>query len=373
MNDLSGRGVGLDVVRAQLQLVNGAIAVYSELNQGTRFVLQIPLSLTIAKLLLCQAGGKTYALLADAIEQIIIPRSDHIRSWQGGKVLRWKQGTSDRLIPIYSLSNVLDYFSPVSSLGWGSKSTYSVEDQIPPVILIRCHDTLVGLEVDQLMNEQELVIRPLGKTIAPPSYVYGSSILADGFLTLVLDGAVLMQYVLDNQSHHHPDQTVNSGAVSTQHFLTSASSQRSLLPAATSMKPAMIEASLDKRVILVDDSITVRQTLAQTLQKAGYQVLQAKDGLEAIEQLQNQTDIQLVICDIEMPRMNGFEFLKYRQQDPTLAQIPVVILTSRSGDKHRLIATELGANDYITKPFLEPNFLAMVTDVLKKSSLAMNH
>jgi two-component system, chemotaxis family, sensor histidine kinase and response regulator PixL len=359
VSDLSGRGVGLDVVKAQLQLLNGSIAIYSELDHGTRFVLQIPLSLTIAKLLLCQAGGRTYALLADAIEQILIPRSDHIRSWQGGKVLRWNQGNQERLIPIYSLSNTLDYFSPVSQPSvLAQKTTVNTEGKALPVILIRCHDHLVGLEVDQLMVEQELVIRPLGTTITPPSYVYGSSILADGLLTLVIDGAVLMQYVLDNQGDHRHYEAVNSLMSSTQHLLSSTSTQ-SLLSVPTR--------TLDKRVILVDDSITVRQTLAQTLQKAGYQVIQAKDGLEAIEQLQNQTDIQLVICDIEMPRMNGFEFLKYRQQEPTLAQIPVVILTSRSSDKHRLIATELGADDYITKPFLEANLLAILSDILQKN------
>jgi CheY-like chemotaxis protein len=122
-------------------------------------------------------------------------------------------------------------------------------------------------------------------------------------------------------------------------------------------------------ILLVDDSITLRQTLALTLQKAGYQVLQAKDGYEAIEQLQRHNGIQLVICDIEMPRMNGFEFLRYRQQDPTLTNIPVMILTSRSGEKHRLIASELGATDYITKPFLERKLIEKVAEVLEKNIL----
>jgi CheY-like chemotaxis protein len=120
---------------------------------------------------------------------------------------------------------------------------------------------------------------------------------------------------------------------------------------------------------VVDDSITVRQTLVLTLQKAGYQVLQAKDGYEAIEQLKHHTDIQLVICDIEMPRMNGFEFLKHRQQDRVLADIPVVMLTSRSASKHRLIASELGATGYLTKPYLEHELLAMVTDVIEENKL----
>jgi len=135
-------------------------------------------------------------------------------------------------------------------------------------------------------------------------------------------------------------------------------SRPAALPAAPEPPPATPRSP--ELLLVVDDSITVRQSLTFTLQKAGYHILQAKDGYEAIEQLQNHGEIQLVICDIEMPRMNGFEFLKYRQQEPVLANIPVVILTSRSSDKHRLIATELGANDYITKPFIEPQLLETV-------------
>ena len=115
----------------------------------------------------------------------------------------------------------------------------------------------------------------------------------------------------------------------------------------------------------------MRQTLALTLQKFGYQVFQARDGIDAIEQIQLQPTISLVLCDIEMPRMNGLEFLNYRLQNPTIAEIPVVILTSRSGDKHRLIAMELGANAYLNKPYLEQQLLATVTGLLQKSMLSV--
>ena len=382
VNDLSGRGIGLDMVKAQLQALQGSMAVYSQPQQGTTFVLRIPLSLTIAKLLLTQAGSKTYALLADAIEQILIPQAEQIRSWDGGKVLRWGNGDAEQLIPIYQLSNVLDYASglpepPVPS------SKYSVvpQEQVMPVVLIRCQDKLLGLEVDQLLGEQELVIRPLGSMIAPPSYIYGGSILADGRLTLVLDGAVLMESLCSQQTAgtsgtskalpggYEADTPYYAIATrdvtdSTPPRLTSRQQQR-LLPAPT----APNRARLEKRILVVDDSITVRQTLVLTLQKAGYQVLQAKDGYEAIEQLQHQTDIQVVICDIEMPRMNGFEFLKHRQQDRVLADIPVVMLTSRSASKHRLIASELGATGYLTKPYLEHELLAMVNDVIEEKKL----
>ena len=394
VNDLSGRGVGLDVVRAQLDALDGSVGVESEAGKSTTFTLQIPLNLTIAKLLICQAGDQIYALFTDAIASILIPQANQIRAWEGGKVLRWNPGfdsfgrvavsepegtsgkarASEQLIPIQPLSRVMDYFSPPFPLAFQPKPSFVWKEQALPVILIRCvkqgysveEDTLMALEVDQLIGEQELVIRPLGAMMTPPNYVYGGSILADGRLTLVLDAAALIQHILQQQTD---SSTEEAFATSTAHLLPSNPQQRLLpaqKPAALPVPPTSdVKKKSNKVVLLVDDSITLRQTLTLTLQKAGYQVVQAKDGYEAIEQLQLQTGIQLVVCDIEMPRMNGFEFLKHRQQDSALVKIPVVILTSRSGEKHRLIAAELGANAYITKPFLEHKLLETVNDAIE--------
>jgi chemotaxis protein histidine kinase CheA/ActR/RegA family two-component response regulator len=392
VSELSGRGIGLDVVRSQLEAFQGSVMVDSEPHRGTTFTLQIPLSLTIAKLLLCQAGTQTYALFVDAIEQILIPQAHQLRCWEGGKVLRWNKvanndrsaspRASEQLIPVHQLSKLLNYFSEVpDSLVFGSQQTFVPEGQMMPIILIRNQDTFLGLEVDQLIGEQELVIRPLGATIAPPNYVYGSSILADGRLTLVLDGAALMHYVSEQQTASSTASLPNSYRAdalpytttaralgsSTDPILPSRQEQR-LLPASSTAPNSDTRARRDKLVLVVDDSITLRQTLALTLQKAGYRVLQAKDGYEAIEQLRHRTDIELVICDVEMPRMNGFEFLKHRQQDSVLADIPVVMLTSRSASKHRLIATELGATAYITKPYLEQRLLATLTDAIENNN-----
>ncbi|HEY9835067.1 MAG TPA: response regulator, partial [Stenomitos sp.] len=384
VNDLSGRGIGLDMVRAQLQALQGAIAVNSEPHRGTTFVLQIPLSLTIAKLLLTQAGNRSYALLTDAIEQILIPQPQQIRCWEGGKVIRWGKDTHEQLIAVYRLSDILDYCSLLpETLPSPSQYPVAAEGQQFPIILVRCQERLLGLEVDQLLGEQELVIRPLGEMIVPPAYVYGGSILADGRLTLVIDGAVLMQHAIARQADGTlvtlPFRKQDIDALpqlphATSHLLPSSQGQRQLPTGARAALPGTpnpdFSAEPGKRILLVDDSITLRQTLALTLQKAGYQVLQAKDGYEAIEQLRHQANhIGLVICDIEMPRMNGFEFLKHRQQDPTLVNIPTMILTSRSGEKHRLIASELDATDYITKPFVEHNLLLKVKVLLEKSSL----
>ena len=370
VNDLSGRGVGLDVVRSQVQSLHGSVVVESTPYWGTTFRLLIPLSLTIAKLLLIQANDSIYALLSDAIEQIIIPKPNQIRSWEDGKVLRWGSGNDEELIPIFQLGNALDYSSQITKpFPIKYRRFLSSQEQGMPIILIRYQDKLLGLEIDELIGEQELVIRPLGATILPPTYVYGGSILPDGRLTLVIDGSTLMEYLCDRQTYSTTSQNLSvTTATLDQGILTS--QEQKQLPGGESKidkgvgKIQNVNFQLPKLVLLVDDSITVRQTVSLTLQKSGYQVLQAKDGYEAIEQFQQNPNIQVVICDIEMPRMNGFEFLKYRQQDSSLTQIPVVILTSRSGEKHRLIASELGATAYISKPYLEHQLLTTLTDVL---------
>ncbi|HBE18859.1 MAG TPA: hybrid sensor histidine kinase/response regulator [Cyanobacteria bacterium UBA11149] len=373
VNDLSGRGVGLDVVRSQIQSLQGSVVVESTLYWGTTFRLLIPLSLTIAKLLLIQANDSIYALLSDAIEQIIIPQPNQIRSWEDGKVLRWGKGNNEELIPIFQLSNALDYSSPrTKNISIKSRHYLGNIKQDKPIILISHQDKIIGLEVDQLIGEQELVIRPLGATIVPPSYVYGGSILPDGHLTLVIDGSALMDYLCEKQNYNatSKDLSVTSAKL---HQRQISGTEEKQLPGGKDptdkrlAKTQEVDWLLPKLVLLVDDSITVRQTVTLTLQKSGYQVLQAKDGYEAIEQLQNNSNIQLVICDIEMPRMNGFEFLKYRQQDPDLTNIPVVILTSRSGEKHRTIASELGATAYISKPYLEHHLLTTLADVFPKT------
>ena len=356
VNNLSGRGIGLDVVRAQLEALQGAVTIYSQPNRGTTFLLQIPVSLTMAKLFFCQAGSNIYSLLTDAIEQIVVPQPDKIRHWEGGKVMRWGEGAEEQLIPVYRLEQILNYLSPVTK-PLDNQST----NELMPVVLLRCQNKLLGLEVDQVIGEQELVIRPLGPMIVPPPYVYGSSILADGQLTLVIDGAALAKYVFDQQNSAYTNQASVSftspifspnsprhASFAAGFWDGSASSteicrlpQETIFPKALEgtknrnlapqlpNQPNPVRAMPAETLLLVDDSLTLRQTLALTFQKSGYQVIEARDGYEAIEQLQLQSAIQLVICDLDMPRMNGFEFLNYRQQNPALAEIPVIILTSR--------------------------------------------
>ena len=362
VDDLSGRGVGLDAVRAQVRSLKGWVIVNHEPGSGTCFTLQIPSALTIAKLLLCQAQGRTYALIADAIEHILIPTFDQIRAWEGGKMLTWQTGETEHLIPVLALCDVLHYASPASNhqpiaFRQGIKSDKGEVSN--PVILLHYQDALVGLEVDQLGGEQELVISPLGETIVPPAYLYGSSILPDGQLTLVLDGMMLAKIISAQRSR----SSLNNKAA--PNSAPSAAANNGQTPSTPAQdKPIFLK----KLVLTVDDSITVRNALSEALQRANYQVIQARDGAEALAQLERYPDVQAILCDIEMPGMNGFEFLKARQQIDAIATIPTVMLTSRAGTKHRLLTEELGATTYITKPYLTPLLLKTLAEAIESQA-----
>jgi two-component system, chemotaxis family, sensor histidine kinase and response regulator PixL len=367
VNDLSGRGIGLDVVRNQLTALQGSVTVNSIPQQGTTFTLQIPLSLSIAQLLVCKAGSKTFALLDDAIEQILIPQSNQIQARNNCEVLLWRKGEDQKLVPIHSLAKLLDDSSTRHDSTLSPQLSSASKKNTKPIILTHYQDNLLGFEVDQLIGEQELVIRPLGSLITTPSYVNGASVLADGQLALVIDGAMLIRRVLDQQRDRVSEQ--NWATPSSPNLLSpmqqSLSLSRNALPASL----PIAETKPNTRILVIEDSITTRQSLTLALQKAGYQVFQARDGQEGIEQLQHQIGIQLVFCDVEMPRVNGFEFLRHCQQIPALANIPVVTLTSRNDEQTRLLASQLGAAAYMTKPYMEHKLLVMVTDLLKRTMM----
>lgn len=344
VDDLSGRGVGLDAVKAQVRSLQGWVTVSHNPGEGTTFTLQIPSSLTIAKLLLCQAQGRIYALIADAIEHILIPTTEQMRAWDGGKTLTWQANNEEHLVPVNALADVLHYASPMPSHRLIETRSDIKAAAHNPVILLHHQSALVGLEVDQLLGEQELVISSLGETIVPPPYLYGSSILPDGQLTLVLDGVMLAKMVLDQRNQGSIDISVDGP---------------------TRVKPKNEPVFVKKLILTVDDSITVRNTLAEALQKADYQVIQARDGAEALQQLERYPGVEAILCDIEMPGMNGFEFLKVRQQTPKIAAIPTIMLTSRAGTKHRLLTKELGATTYLTKPYLTPQLLKTLSEAIE--------
>lgn len=352
VSELSGRGVGMNIVRSQVEILKGKIGVTSIPGKGSTFILRLPLTLTIAKLLICSLGLTAFAIPADSIEEIIIPTAEQIKLTNGQQFLFLK----GKLIPIYALPKILSYNCPIPDTDSSSKTFKTIappEDWAAPLLLLRRGQQLFALEVVSLLSEQELVIKPYGKAIAPPRYSYGCTILSDGSLIPAFDGSALIGMILGEEQHPIITSSYTSAVqldpVAPNIIATAATDQL------TSVKTIMI----------VDDSTALRRTMALTLEKEGYRVVQKKDGKEALNGFKQHPEIDLIICDVEMPVMNGFEFLGMRRRDSTLAQVPTFMLTSRSGAKHRNLAKQLGADGYFTKPYIEQDFIQEVKKILE--------
>jgi len=352
VSELSGRGVGLDVVRSQMRSLKGTISVHSSPGVGTTFTLRLPLTLTIGKLLVCFVGSTALALPSDSVEEIVIPKGNQVKTTGEQRFLRWR----GQIVPTYRLADLLDYACPLPETcpSQALVSVPSPTDWSLPMLVLRQDQYVLALEIDRLVTEQELVIKPFGSAIAPPSFTYGCTILGDGSLIPVIDGAVLMDQLLGQSSQSISITSSNRTLVSMSESRTAHTNEK-------------VQTAKAPTVLVVDDAVALRRTLALTLERAGCRVLQARDGREALEQLRQTSAINLVVCDIEMPNMNGFEFLGQRRQDPQISKVPVVMLTSRSNDKHRWLARHLGANAYFTKPYLEQEFLGAIEQILTEN------
>ncbi|MEM8718902.1 MAG: hybrid sensor histidine kinase/response regulator [Cyanobacteria bacterium P01_G01_bin.39] len=358
VSELSGRGVGMNIVRSQIETLKGRISVTSTPGQGCTFTMRLPLTLTIAKLLVCSLGATAFAIPSDSIAEIIIPTSEQVKFANEQRLLSF----NNKLIPIYLLKEILSYNCPVSNLNSHSATFKTIDppqDWLAPLLLLRRGQQLFALEIASLLSEQELVIKPYGKEIAAPTYSYGCTILSDGSLIPVFDGAALIGTILGED--YSP--LISSGSVA------AVSADQGMVDNAGEQK----QNTEVKTIMIVDDSTALRRTMALTLSKEGYRVIQKKDGKDALDGFKQNPDLDLIICDVEMPVMNGFEFLGMRRRDSALSKVPTFMLTSRSGAKHRNLAKQLGANGYFTKPYVEQDFLKEVNQILGENQQSSYH
>ncbi|MBC6417326.1 MAG: response regulator [Prochloron sp. SP5CPC1] len=351
VSEISGRGMGLDIVRSQIEALQGSVKVQPNVYGGTTFILQIPFSMTTAKLLVIRAGDHVYALLLETIEKIILPNAAQRAQIEESQVFYWGTGDNSELLRVRKISDFMHYNRSANGVLQEKKKLLN---KAAPLLLLRGETKLIALEVDEIIAEQELVIRPVGKTIAPPPYVCGCTVLGDGGLALVIDSGVLVQL----QEQQEESTTRRVLPQQPQYFLTPS-------PGEPKEELKRLQPRNLKRVLVVDDAMSIRQTLTLTLEKHGYQVFRAADGVEALEQLHHSPGVSLMVCDLEMPRMNGFEVLSHLSSDPALSKIPVVILTSRQSEKHRRLAEELGAIAYFTKPYSEAELLTTISELIE--------
>ncbi|NJS12068.1 MAG: hybrid sensor histidine kinase/response regulator, partial [Microcoleus sp. CSU_2_2] len=334
VSNLSGRGVGLDVVRANLRTVRGTVKVDSRLGKGTSFILKLPLLLSITEALMVKTDRNKIAVPLDAVEEILHIKASEIHTAGNQPMLWWRE----EFIRLVRLQDLLDY----SVLGPDGPSPDPLTQDHIPVLVLASSEGMLAVAVERLIGQQEIVVKPLPPPLSKPRGVLGNTILGDGRVVTILDVDDLVGQPLGNSS------------------IAPVSGKASHLPPSSSQAP---------QILVVDDSYTIRQLLSLTLTRARYRVVQAKDGLDALEKLQSGLDCSLAIVDIEMPRMDGFDLLRSIRSTQRFANIPVAMLTSRSGEKHRQMAMELGANQYFTKPYSETQLLEAIPKLMKHQTV----
>jgi two-component system, chemotaxis family, sensor histidine kinase and response regulator PixL len=329
VSTISGRGMGLSAVKLQISSLKGTVKVNSQLNNGTTFIVRLPLTLTIVKLLVFSIAGNLLAIPVDCLLSIVLADKQDLQEDGKKQYYQW-QGQQipicpETLLSSYHYPRTVDPSRPLFGRDW--QNSHKI-----PLLLLSNGIKIIALRIEQILMEQDLVIKSFNKAIAAPASLIGCTVLGDGRLIPVLNSVALVDK-----------------------WLQVANNNLTLPPTATI--PAL------PTILIVDDSLTIRQTLSTALQKAGYRVIQSRDGLEGIEQIKQATTIQAVITDIEMPKMNGLEFLSRTRQLKGDA-FPVIMLTSRSSDKYRQLAHNLGATHYLTKPFVEKEVLASLEQCL---------
>ena len=337
---LSGRGVGMDVVRDKLKQVRGEITVDTQAGIGTTFTLSLPFTLSVVRVLLVESNGMLLALPVDAVSELVLLQPEHVINTAGSEVLNWG-GT---LVQLIRLSRWLVFSCPHQP--YALESPPNVNEAM--VLMVSQGNQLFGLQVERCWGEQEVAIRRIEGTLALPSGFANCTIMGDGRVVPLVNMSELLHWITSCE---------RSGLV-TAPSQAAVPSLAGELPAGTPSKPTA-------KILIVDDSINVRRFLALTLEKAGYRVEQAKDGQDALEKLQSGLSVQAVICDIEMPRLDGYGFLTKVKSSPALAHLPITMLTSRSGDKHRQLAMSLGAAAYFSKPYNEHDLLQTLERVIE--------
>ncbi|MCC5635350.1 hybrid sensor histidine kinase/response regulator [Nostoc sp. CHAB 5844] len=340
---LSGRGVGMDVVRNNLKLVRGDIAVDTEPGVGTTFTLSVPFTLSVARVLLVETSKILLAFPTDVVSEIFLLQSDRIISMGDSEVLNW-QGT---MLPLIRLGQYLQFNCPrYDSPELETPAAINASS----VLIVKGNNQTVAVQVDRCWGEQEVAIRQVEGNIPLPEGFSNCTILGDGRVVALVSANELLYWIATNQNTPKNNQ-LPSVRLKTP-FLFVDSEKLAALPP----KPK-------GKILIIDDSINVRRFLALTLEKGGYQVEQAKDGQDALEKLETGLKIAAVICDIEMPRLDGYGFLGKVKNNIDLKNIPVAMLTSRSSDKHRQLAMQLGARAYFSKPYNEQELLRTLEEL----------
>ncbi|MGE5387136.1 MAG: Hpt domain-containing protein [Betaproteobacteria bacterium] len=332
VTQIAGRGVGMDVVKSEVTSLGGRIEIVSAPGKGTTFRLYLPLTLAVTQTLLVHAAGVAYAIPATMIEQVLELKDTGLAEIRGNGEAQWLGNR----YPFHFLPHLL-----------GNSNALPESRRRYWVLLLRSGAQRVAIQVDELNGNQEVVVKNIGAQLSRVVGIAGATVLGDGRVVLILNPIALAS---------------RSPAVSTK---TAGPAAVQLAQAPEAPEPETQKAATLPTVMVVDDSLTVRKITGRLLAREGYQVITAKDGVDALEHL-IETIPDVLLSDIEMPRMDGFDLVRNIRADARLQELPIIMITSRTADKHRNYAIEIGANEYLGKPYDEDTLLGLISGFIKQ-------
>ncbi|MBD2839565.1 Hpt domain-containing protein [Pseudomonas sp. JM0905a] len=331
VTQISGRGVGMDVVHSEVKQLGGTMSIDSTPGEGSRFLIRLPFTVSVNRALMVLSGEDLYAIPLNTIEGIVRVSPYELETYYQPDAPRFEYAGQN--YELKYLGDLLD----------NGQQPKLVGQSLPlPVILVRSSEHAVAVQVDALVGSREIVVKSLGAQFAGVHGISGATILGDGRVVVILDLLATIR-----SRHAHLVQPLPRSAN-------------------VNLLPAEVDVERPPLVMVVDDSVTVRKVTSRLLERNGMNVLTAKDGVDAIALLQEQRP-DIMLLDIEMPRMDGFEVATLVRHDERLKDLPIIMITSRTGEKHRERAMAIGVNDYLGKPYQESLLLDTIQHLVKRT------
>ncbi|OGW52059.1 MAG: hypothetical protein A2Z50_02925, partial [Nitrospirae bacterium RBG_19FT_COMBO_42_15] len=339
INAISGRGVGMDVVRTNITKMNGQIEVHTEIGLGTKFIIRLPATLAVSQALIIKSMEQEFAVPLSLIDETTRISQREIDYVAGSEVINLR----NKIIPFIRLNNILN-------LDVKKEKSYS-STELYPTLILKLADKKIALMVDEIIAQEEIVVKNMVNYLKDIGLFSGATISGEGNVRFIIDTAALIEDSL----------LTGKKGVGVRTILKS--EDRGSDAAASTVKKR--ETQLEKpKIIIVDDSISIRKYVSHFLTRAGYEVEVASDGFEALNKI-GQIKVDLIVTDLEMPVMHGYELIAELKRVPDLSKIPIIVLTSRAGEKHRQKAFEMGAQEYVVKPFEEDVLIDSIKKLLK--------
>jgi chemosensory pili system protein ChpA (sensor histidine kinase/response regulator) len=325
VSQLAGRGVGMDVVRSEVAALGGRVEMRFTRGQGTRFVIYLPLTLAVTQTVLVRAGNKSYAIPSVMVEQVLQLRQEQLVAAYASRQTEWQ----DRRYPFHYLPHLL-----------GLSEVVAEQKRFSPTLYLRSGTNAIALHVDEMVGSNlEIVVKAIGPQLQRVAGITGATVLGTGEIVLILNPVQL------------------------------ALKELAARPAIVHEAPKPQVAATQPTIMVVDDSLTVRKVTGRLLERHGYIVVTARDGVEAMEKLLELVpDVMLV--DIEMPRMDGFDLTRNVRADKRLARVPIIMISSRTADKHQNYAKEIGVSHFLGKPYQEDDLIEKISGFLKERRAA---